>query len=550
MNRLKPDIYIKDEVAAALKKAFDVEPDIVIERPRQEAFGDFATTVALGLAKVLKMAPRKIAEALVENIADADQLIEKMSIDGPGYINFTLSNHYWQSVLRGIIEAGPAFGEDTIGQNEKRQIEFVSANPTGPLNVVSARAAAVGDVLVSLLQKIGFAAEREFYINDAGRQVRLLGASVSARYMALFDRNEAMPEDGYQGDYIIELAQEIKDAHGDQFVALSHEQRVEQLKGIALATMIGKQKKAMQDYHVNYERWFHESELRDQNMHMEALERLHKKDLVYEKDGATWFNSSAFGDEKDRVLITSDGEPTYFLVDISYHENKFDRGFKWLLDLWGPDHHGYIPRMSAAMQALGHPEGSFQVKIIQQVNMLRAGEVVKMSKRAGNIIEMAEVVNEVGVDAARFFFIMRRLDSPLDFDIDLAKKQTDENPVYYVQYAHARLYNILEFARTQNIALDHSQDIAMLTAKEEIALIKKLGEYPDVLQKAALLLEPHRITTYLMELASTFHSFYQNNRVVSDDKALSQARLILVDGTRVVIKNALDLLKISAPERM
>ena len=481
-------------------------------------------------------------------VDDAQIIDASRMIVLPGLID--THRHTWQSVLRGIIEAGPAFGEDTIGQNEKRQIEFVSANPTGPLNVVSARAAAVGDVLVSLLQKIGFAAEREFYINDAGRQVRLLGASVSARYMALFDRNEAMPEDGYQGDYIIELAQEIKDAHGDQFVALSHEQRVEQLKWIALATMIGKQKKAMQDYHVNYERWFHESELRDQNMHMEALERLHKKDLVYEKDGATWFNSSAFGDEKDRVLITSDGEPTYFLVDISYHENKFDRGFKWLLDLWGPDHHGYIPRMSAAMQALGHPEGSFQVKIIQQVNMLRAGEVVKMSKRAGNIIEMAEVVNEVGVDAARFFFIMRRLDSPLDFDIDLAKKQTDEDPVYYVQYAHARLYNILEFARTQNIALDHSQDIAMLTAKEEIALIKKLGEYPDVLQKAALLLEPHRITTYLMELASTFHSFYQNNRVVSDDKALSQARLILVDGTRVVIKNALDLLKISAPERM
>lgn len=550
MNILKPEIYIKDEIAKALKSAFDIETDIVIERPRQETFGDFATTVALGLAKVLKSPPRKIAETLVQNIANSNKLFENITIDGPGYVNFTLSNAYWQKVVREIITAGEIFGNDNWGKGEKRQIEFVSANPTGPLNVVSARAAAIGDVLVSLLEKVGFVAEREYYINDAGRQVRLLGASVNARYMPLFGQSEEMPEEGYQGDYIFELAKEIKQEFGDKFVHLEREARIEQLTEIALAHMTSKQKKAMQDYRVNYQTWFHESDLRKQNMHLEVLEKLQKKDLVYEKDGATWFKSAEFGDEKDRVLITSDGEPTYFSVDIAYHENKFKRGFKWLLDLWGPDHHGYIPRMSAAMEALGHPKGSFQVRIIQQVNMLRAGEMIKMSKRAGNIIEMTEVVNEVGVDAARFFFIMRRLDQHMDFDIELAKKQTDENPVYYVQYAHARLFNILEFAKKEGFELDYDVDLAILAEKEEIALIKKSAEYPDVISKAAELLEPHRVTTYLMELASTFHSFYQKHRVVSENKALSLARLVLVEGTRVVVKNALDLLKITAPERM
>ncbi|MFQ5627679.1 MAG: arginine--tRNA ligase, partial [bacterium] len=545
MNKLKPENYIEAEIVAALKRAFDCETDVVIERPKQEAFGDFATTVALGLAKVLKSPPRQIAETLVKNIADEHKLLEKTTIDGPGFINFTLSNTYWHTALQEIIKRGDAFGSDEWGQGEKRQIEFVSANPTGPLNVVSARAAAVGDVLVSLLEKVGYNAEREYYINDAGRQVRLLGASVSARYMALFNAQEAMPEDGYQGEYVIVLAREIADDLGDKFVELDRDDRIGQLTEIALAKMLAKQKKAMEDYRVNYQVWFHESNLRRQNLHFHALERLQEKGLIYKKDGATWFKSSEFGDEKDRVLLTSDGEPTYFMVDIAYHQDKFERGFTWLLDLWGPDHHGYIPRMSAAMQALGHPKGSFQVKIIQQVNMLRAGETIKMSKRAGNIIEMAEVVDEVGVDAARFFFIMRRLDSHMDFDIELAKKQTDENPVYYVQYAHARLFNILEFAKSQGVVLNHDADISILTEKEELTLIKKLAEYPEVISKAAELLEPHRLTTYLMELAGSFHSFYQKHRVVSDDKELSQARLVLVDGTRIVVKNALDLLKIT-----
>lgn len=550
MNILNPEDYIKNIVEAALKRIFQTQAEVVIERPRQESFGDFATTVAMGLARTLKMAPRRIAESLVAALEDEQRLLESISIDGPGYINFTLSTPYWHTLLRAVLAAGEHYGEATWGNGQKRQVEFVSANPTGPLNVVSARAAAVGDVIASLFEKVGYYAEREYYINDAGRQVRLLGASVSARYMALFGEDEAMPEDGYQGDYIIDLAKEIQAEHGGAFVGLEKEKRIEKITEIALARMIARQKQAMAAYRVHYQRWFRESDLRKQNLHMQVLEKLRDRGMVYEKDGATWFRSTTYGDEKDRVLITSEGEPTYFLVDIAYHEDKYARGFEWLLDLWGPDHHGYIPRMKAAMVALGHSEDSFQVRIIQQVNMLRAGEVVKMSKRAGNIIEMAEVVEEVGVDAARFFFVMRRLDSPLDFDIELAKKQSDENPVYYVQYAHARLFNILEYAREHDLHVNPEVDLTPLAEKEEIGLIKKLAEYPEVISRAASLLEPHRLTTYLLELAATFHSFYQRHRVVSEDRELSQARLLLVAATKLVINNALALLKITAPERM
>ncbi len=552
MKMLKPETYLREQIAKALAAAFQIENEveILLERPRQENFGDYATTVALGLAKTLRNAPRKIAETLLEHFADDAGLVDKTSIDGPGFINFTLKPAFWQQYLLQILSEGERFGASDWGGGEKVQVEFVSANPTGPLNVVSARAAAVGDVLVSLFNQVGFDAKREYYINDAGRQVRLLGASVSARYMQLLGHDEPVPEDGYQGDYVIDLAREILDEVGDRYAALSKEERAEKLAEVALAKMIRLHQAAMEQYRVNYDVWFRESELRRQNKHLQILETLKQKGLTYEKDGAVWFKSSDFGDEKDRVLITREGEPTYFLVDIAYHEDKYQRGFQKIYDLWGPDHHGYIARMSAAIQALGHPKDSFQVRIIQQVNMLRGGEVVKMSKRRGNIIEMQEVLDEVGIDAARFFFIMRKLDQPLDFDIDLAKKQTDENPVYYVQYAHARVSNILEYARSQGVEIAENVDVSVLQQPEELSVIKKLAEYPEIISKAAKFLEPHRVTNYLMELAGTFHSFYQKHRVVSEDAALTQARLKLVQGTKRILKNALDLLKITAPERM
>jgi len=572
MSPTKAEHYLQSLIAGALQRLGWLHPpsfgsdelgggaalDVAIERPKQESFGDYATPMAMTLARDLRKAPRLIAQELVAALQYDKAMISEISIDGPGFINFRLGPGYWQAQLAAILKEREAFGKSTWGEGRKLQVEFVSANPTGPLNVVSARAASVGDVLVSLFQAVGFDAAREYYVNDAGRQVRLLGESVSARYMALFNQPEPFPEEGYHGDYIIELAREIHEQHGDRLVTLAKEERANRLSELALERMVKAHQDILARFRVQYDLWFRESSLRGSNRQQEVLELFSQKDLSYEKAGALWFSSSQFGDEKDRVLITSAGEPTYFLVDIAYHLDKYRRGFAMIYDLWGPDHHGYIARMKAALAALGLPAGSFEIRIIQQVNLLRAGEPVKMSKRAGNIIEMAEVLDDVGVDAARFFFLMRKLDSPLDFDLELAKKQTDENPVYYVQYAHARICSILAYARTQlaqsqSVTPQKTEDnanLSRLNAAEEIMLIKKLVEFPEVISKAAQFLEPNRLTNYLQELAASFHRFYHEHRVVSDDHVLTSARLRLVEATRIVLSNALRLLNISAPEKM
>jgi arginyl-tRNA synthetase len=523
---------------------------VSVGRPRQEGFGDYATPLAMGLAKALKKAPRVIAEDIVNALEYDRALIEEIRIDGPGFINFRFGHGYWQTILAEILQARERYGHSTSGTGQNINMEFVSANPTGPLNVVSARAASIGDVLVNLFHAVGADAQREFYINDAGQRVRMLGYSVSSRYMALFGVDEPFPEDGYHGEYIKELSASIRDDFGDRFVSLALEARCDQLTQIALERMIRAQREALEKFRVKFDLWFSEESLLAGNRQQEVLDLLAEKDLSYGKDGALWFRSSQFGDEQDRVLLKSDGEPTYFLGDIAYHADKYRRGFNQLYDLWGPDHHSHVARMQAAMEALGYEKGSFQVRIIQQVNLLRGGELVKMSKRAGNIIEMAELIDEVGVDAARYFFLMRKLDTPMDFDIDLAKKQTDENPVYYVQYAHARVCNILAHAADKGIALDENYDLGLLKTPEELAVIKKLAEFPEAVSKAAQFLEPNRITLFLQELAATFHHFYHDHRVVSDDAALTQARLRLVEGVRLVLANALELLNISAPEKM
>ena len=523
---------------------------IVVNRPRQEGFGDYATPVAMSLAKSLKKAPRAIAEEIVNALEYDRQLIAEIRIDGPGFINFRLGPGYWQNILAEILRTREAYGRSQSGAGQKINLEFVSANPTGPLNIVSARAATIGDVLVNLFQATGAAAQREYYVNDAGARVRMLGYSVSSRYMALFDIAEPFPEDGYHGDYIKDLAVSLRAEFGDRFVALPREERCDQLTQLALTRMIGAQKDILSKFRVNYDLWFSEQSLLDSNRQQEVLSILEQKNLCYEKDNAIWFRSTRFNDEQDRVLIKRDGSPTYFLGDIAYHMDKYRRGFNQLYDLWGPDHHSHIARMEAAMTGLGYPPGSFQVRIIQQVNLLRGGEVVKMSKRAGNIIPMVELVEEVGVDAARYFFLMRKLDTPMDFDIDLAKKQTDENPVYYVQYAHARLCNVFLHAQAKGVALADGYNLGLLQAPEEIALLRKLSEFPEIVAKAAQFLEPHRITLFLQELAAAFHHFYHDHRVVSEDAALTQARLRLVEGVRLVLANALRLLNISAPEKM
>lgn len=544
--------YIQQKILDALKKLGYFQDDLTIklERPKQEAYGDWASNVAMQLASVAKKNPGLIAQEIVKHIDIDGVLIEKLDIAGAGFINFYLGWGYYRLAAQNIIQKETKYGVSNWGQDAKIQIEFVSANPTGPLNVVSARAAAVGDVMANLYNAVGFQCDREYYINDAGRQIKLLGASVSSRYMALFDEMEEFPEEGYHGEYIKDLAESIAGEFNDKFVNLSVEQRHDELSCIAMEMMVNLQKKNMFEYRVRFDTWFSESQLREKDEHVDVLEKLKQSGYIFKKEGAVWFKSEQFGDEKDRVLITSDGEPTYFMVDIAYHRNKYGRGYEKLYDIWGPDHHGYIPRMKAALQALGYSKDSFEVEIVQQVNLLRGGEVVKMSKRAGRIIEMQELIDEVGVDAARFFFINRKSSSHLDFDIDLAKKQSDENPVFYVQYAHARVFNIIKFGAEQGINIDESVDLNLLDKDEEKQLIRKLLQYPEVISKAAQFWEPHRLTNYLQELASTFHHFYHIHRVVTDDVALSKARLSLCKATQIVFANGLKILGINAPERM
>jgi len=549
---MKATDYLKEQLQTVLHQlGVPVsEVEVAFDRPKNTQFGDLATNVAMLLASKLRKNPREIAAEILDRLETDPDVVARADVAGAGFINFFLSETYYRQALQDIRTQKDAFGRSDWGKGRKVQFEFVSANPTGPLNVVSARAATVGDVLTHLFNAVGFDAHREFYVNDAGRQVRLLAKSVSSRYMSLLGKDEPFPDEGYHGDYIKDLAQEILDEKGEGLAEMDQDRRWQTLGEIALEKLMAAQKQVLAHYRVDYDVWFHESDLRACEAHLTVLKQLTDKGYVYDKDGAKWFRSAEFGDEKDRVLMTSEGEPTYFLVDIAYHADKYARGFTQIYDLWGPDHHGYIDRMKAAMQALGFAKDSFDVLIIQQVNLLQGGEVVKMSKRAGKIIEMAELIDEVGVDVARYFFLARRNQSPLDFDMDLAKTHSDENPVYYVQYAHARICNILKHAEGQGVRLSEDADLSLLQKSEEMQLIKKLLDFPDVVSGAARHLEPHRLPNYVQELAAEFHRFYHHCKVVSDDAAQTGARLYLVDCVRIVFANALTLMGISAPERM
>jgi arginyl-tRNA synthetase len=550
---MTPQKHIQTTLKKTLESlGFDVSDAklLTLEKPKQENFGDIATTVAMLLAKVAKKAPSQIAEDIISNFDIDPFFIEKIEIAGPGFINFYLAPTCLQHSMLDIFEQGKEFGKSDFGKDEHIQLEFVSANPTGPLNVVSARAASVGDVLANLLNAAGYKAEREFYINDAGRQIKLLGASLSARYLTELGEETPIPEDGYHGEYLVELAREIVSKDGNTFQALPDEERSELLGQRALEYMINRHQHSMQRYGVTYEQWFRESILRESNEHLKILEQLKASGFTYKKEDAVWFKSSEFGDEKDRVLITSDDRPTYFLVDVAYHQNKYERGFDRLVDFWGPDHHGYIPRMSAALQALGHEKESFRVGIIQQVNLLREGQQVKMSKRAGQIIEMDELIDEVGVDAARYFFVDRRISQQLDFDIELAKKNNADNPVWYVQYAHARMCNIFKNAEEKGFSTSNLKDASALSEDLALAVVKKLLDFPVVVAQAAETLEPHRLPNYLTEVAASMHRFYQKHKVLTEDDKQREARLLLVDATRQVLANGLELLGISAPTYM
>ncbi|AER67057.1 arginyl-tRNA synthetase [Thermovirga lienii DSM 17291] len=540
----------------AEEKGIEIQKDIEVEveRPKREEHGDWATNIALQCAKVFGEKPRDLALGIVSKLG-ANPYIEKAEVAGPGFINFTLSSKWIGELLSDAIKKGSDYGRLDLGKGRKVQVEFVSANPTGPLHVGHGRGAAVGDVCANILAFAGWNVQREYYINDAGLQMDLLGKSTQARYFEICGEPSRVPfpEDGYKGAYIYELAQQIVEKEGRRFLEEPPEESLPYFKDYACKVILDGIKKDLEDFGVNFDMWFSEKSLYEGDLVQKTLETLKKNGYAYDADGATWFKATAFSDDKDRVLIRSNGAPTYFMSDIVYHKNKFDRGFDMVIDVWGADHHGYIPRMKAAVQALGRSPEDLQILLIQFVNLLRGGKQVSMSTRSGEFVTLREVMDEVGVDAARYFFVMRRSDSHLDFDLDLAKSSTNENPVFYVQYAHARIHSIFREAKTRGVFLPENLeevDFSLLTSPEELSLIRKISVFPEEIAKAAEELAPHRVTFYLYDVASVFHSFYNAHRVLGVEPELEKARLCLVEAARVVIANSLKLLGVSAPEKM
>ena len=524
-------------------------PDFVIETPKDEKNGDFSTNLAMQLTRILRQNPRKIAEAIVSGI-DLPGLVERVEIAGPGFINFYLVPGWLNRVLPAIQEEDADYGKSNAGGGERVQVEFVSANPTGLLHMGNARGGALGDTLAAVLNEAGYVCDKEYYINDAGNQVENLGKSVEARYFELLGRDDyQIPEDGYHGKDIIATAQRLLDEKGESLVDLPEAERRELMKNYALKEKVAGIRGSLEHFGVVFDNWFSEQSLHDAGSVHEVVDILREKGVVYEKDGAQWLRATDWGEEKDEVLVRSNGTPTYFAADIAYHRDKFERGYKRLINIWGADHHGHVARLKGAMTALGYPGDAITVILMQLVRLYRGGEIVKMSKRSGKYVTLDELIEEVGKEAARFFFIMRSPDSALDFDLDLAKAESSDNPVYYVQYAHARICSILSVAGVDTPkAAD--VDLSLLTEENERVLIRKLAEWPQEVADAARELAPYHLAYYAKELANAFHSFYNSCKVLTDDAALRDARLALVDCTRITLRNVLTLLGLSAPERM
>lgn len=524
-------------------------PDYVIETPKDEKNGDFSTNLAMQLTRILRQNPRKIAEAIVSGI-DLPGLVERVEIAGPGFINFYLVPGWLNRVLPAIQEEDADYGKSNAGGGERVQVEFVSANPTGLLHMGNARGGALGDTLAAVLNEAGYVCDKEYYINDAGNQVENLGKSVEARYFELLGRDDyQIPEDGYHGKDIIATAQRLLDEKGESLVDLPEAERRELMKNYALKEKVAGIRGSLENFGVVFDNWFSEQSLHDAGSVHEVVDILREKGYVYEKDGAQWLRATDWGEEKDEVLVRSNGTPTYFAADIAYHRDKFERGYKRLINIWGADHHGHVARLKGAMTALGYPGDDITVILMQLVRLYRGGEIVKMSKRSGKYVTLDELIEEVGKEAARFFFIMRSPDSALDFDLDLAKAESSDNPVYYVQYAHARICSILSVAGVDTPkAAD--VDLSLLTEENERVLIRKLAEWPQEVADAARELAPYHLAYYAKELANAFHSFYNSCKVLTDDAALRDARLALVDCTRITLRNVLTLLGLSAPERM
>jgi len=531
------------------KLTFADLPAFEVDTPKQPEHGDFATNAALILASQAKQPPRRIAEIIKDGLAAPAGTLEKVEIAGPGFINFFLTDDYWHQVLPEILRTGEAYGNCDLGVGQRVQVEFVSANPTGPLHIGHGRGAALGDALARLLTAAGYQVEREYYINDVGTQILTLGKSLAFRVRELQGEKVEFPADGYQGDYMKDLARHYLAEHGSPHLNPDEPDYLP-LGSYAADLILADIKKDLEDFGVTFDGWFSETGLFDQGWVERSFAFLKENNYVYEADGALWFAASRFGDEKDRVVRRSNGATTYFASDVAYHLNKFERGYDLVVDLWGADHHGYVPRLLAAAQALGM-KNKLHIILVQLVSLLRQGEPVAMTTRGGTFVTLREVLDEVGKDAARFIFLTRRADAHLDFDLELAKQPNAENPVYYVQYAHARLASVFRQAAAQG--LDFSPDAALLpllSLPEELALLKMLANYPDLVEGAARQLEPHRLTYFLTDLASQLHSYYYKHRFISEDADLSQARLYLVLGVKTVLAHGLDIVGGTAPESM
>jgi arginyl-tRNA synthetase len=561
-ERIKSDIVARLEAAAkrvvAEKLAGAAEiPPVYLEVPKDRQHGDYATNAAMLLARAAKQNPRQLATFLLEAVDLKDSLIDRAEIAGPGFINFHLRPDWIFEALREIVRLDRDYGRSQAGAGHKVQVEFVSANPTGPLVVVNARAAAFGDALAACLDRSGHEVQREYYVDNMGTQVDTLGKSFELRLRELLGETIEFPEGCYPGAYVIDIAREFLGRRGEaeahRLLANPDElARQRELAAYAVERIVVTHKDQLDRYGVGYDVWFSQKSLVETGATDKAIETLRRRGHTYEQDGAVWFRSTTFGDDKDRVLVRSNGEPTYFALDIAYHQNKFERGFDKVINLWGPDHMSHVARMMAMIEALGYPAGSLEILIVQWVRLLSGGQLVKMSKRAGEFVTMEELLDEVGTDAARFFFLMRAASSHLDFDLDLAKLKTADNPVFYVQYAHARISSLLRQAAQEGLAprADASVDLTRLQDPSESELLRKLAFLPEEIAGAALAREPHRLTRYVLDLAALFHKFYDSCRVLGAEPEVRDARLVLVDATRIVLRNALGLVGVSAPERM
>ncbi|HBK53246.1 arginine--tRNA ligase [Syntrophomonas wolfei] len=545
-------------VIEALEKAksrdlikFEQIPEFLIEVPREKEHGDFACNVALLMARQARQAPRVIAEVLLELMETNGRPVEKIEIAGAGFINFFLDRSWLHDIPLTVYNS-----KDKYGFNEKKakkvQVEFVSANPTGNLHMGNARGGAIGDTLANILERAGYEVEREFYINDAGNQIEIFTDSMEARYLQLTGHDVQFPENGYAGRDLIDTVRNIIARYGEGLYDLPREERRQIIVDFALEEKIDYIKKTLASFGISYDVWFSEKSLHENGKIMAVFNELREKGYIYESEGAWWFKSTAFGDEKDEVVLRANGMPTYFMADIAYHQNKFERGFDWVINVWGADHHGHIARMKGAIEALGYDPARLDILLMQLVRLYRAGNIVRMSKRTGTTVSLDELIEDVGKDAARFFFVMRSPDSHLDFDLELARQKSQENPVYYVQYAHARICSIFRQARAEGITMAGIDeiDISCLKEEEELAILRKIADFPEEISIAARTLAPQRIARYVLDLAALFHSFYNHHRVLNDNRALQDARLLLMEIIRITIHNALNVLGVTAPEQM